>query len=114
MKTTSATTIFGMAKIIAGDSRPESYALEPVRPNPFNPSCEIPFALPEDGRVTISIYDLSGHKIAQVADADYVAGEHSIRWNGVDDSGREMPAGIYFCRMNVGSFVATRRMLLVK
>ncbi len=114
MHETSSAAIFGAAKIIVGGDLPTQFALEPVRPNPFNPTCEIPFALPENSRVTISIYDLSGRCVKTVASSDYSAGEHSVFWFGIDNLGREMPGGIYFCRMTAGSFAETRRMLLLK
>jgi len=114
MRDVSGASIFGEAKVISGDALPQSFALKPVRPNPFNPTCKIPFALPEDVHVILTVFDLTGRFVTRIADADYTAGEHSVFWHGTDESGGEMPGGIYFCRMNAGSFVETRRMLLVK
>ena len=113
MRMVNSIVISGHARIVAGDL-PVDYSLGCARPNPFNPTCEIPFALPTEGRVRINIYDITGHQVVNLIDKDIPAGEHSIIWNGTDDSGRDLPAGIYLCRMSVEGFSATQRMLLVK
>lgn len=114
MASVSSARIVGTAKIVAGDPLPKNYALDPVHPNPFNPTCEVPFSLPEVSEVTIEIYDLTGRKVKTIASREYDAGRYSVKWHGVDETGREMPGGLYLCRMQAGSFVETRRMLLLK
>ncbi len=114
MRSIGYASAIGNAKIISGDALPSSYVLDPVHPNPFNPTCEIPFSLPEASEVTIEIFDITGRQIITLADRDYDAGRYSVKWHGVDEIGREMPGGLYLCRMKAGSFVETRRMLLLK
>jgi len=114
MKQINSITIDGQAKVVAGEVIPENYTLGANRPNPFNPISDIPFAIPEDSRVTISIYDVTGRHVKTVLDDELSAGQHSIRWDGRDSQNRDVPAGIYLYRMESGSFTAVRRMLLVK
>lgn len=114
MRTVGYASAIGNAKIVAGDALPKDFALDPVFPNPFNPTCEIPFSLPEASDVSIEIYDLTGRQVAKLVDSEFSAGRHNVKWHGVDETGREMPGGLYLCRMTAGSFVETRRMLLLK
>lgn len=89
-------------------------ALLPASPNPFNPSTEIRFSLRESGQVTITIYDLKGRKIADLANEVFPQGENRVTWRGQDVSGRRVSSGVYFAHMQVGADRFTRRMLLVK
>ncbi|RKZ31591.1 hypothetical protein DRQ36_01470 [bacterium] len=114
MHASGSAVLSGEAKIIAGEKLPTEFALGLTRPNPFNPACEIPFALPENSRVSLKIFDLNGRCVATILDNEMPAGEHTAEWCGKGDDGYEMSAGIYFCRMETESFTATRRMLLVK
>ena len=63
----------------------------------------------------LTIYDVSGRRVRVLRDGLVEkAGRHEAFWNGRDDSGREVAAGVYVCRMEAGPFVANQRMLLVK
>jgi len=88
---------------------PREYSLSQNYPNPFNPSTKIDFALPKAGRVMIAIYNQLGQKVAEVADQNYSAGNHSINFNAA-----ELASGIYYYRIAAGSFVQTKKMLLLK
>ncbi|HDR91002.1 MAG TPA: T9SS type A sorting domain-containing protein, partial [candidate division Zixibacteria bacterium] len=114
MRTVGYASVIGNTKIVAGDALPNDFALDPVFPNPFNPTCEIPFSLPEASNVNIEIFDMTGRQVARLVDSEFSAGRHSVKWHGVDETGREVPGGLYLCRMTSGSFVETRRMLLLK
>lgn len=87
----------------------ETYALEPAYPNPFNPSTQIRFALPEYGHVRLAIYDLTGREVARLVDGPMQSGTHTVTW-----SAGALPSGTYFYRIDVGAFTATRPMSLVK
>ncbi|GEM_PF-1364330 len=114
MRTIESAEIRGFAKIVAKGALPSEFALGQNIPNPFNATCAVPFTVAEDSRVTIKVFDINGHSIATLLDGEVTSGVHRAIWNGTDDFGRSVPAGIYLCRMEAGSFVATRRMLLVK
>ncbi|MCD6417956.1 choice-of-anchor J domain-containing protein [bacterium] len=83
-------------------------------PNPFNSSTEISFNLPADADVTLDVFDLNGKKVKTLADGRFSAGAHTIAWNGKDDSGKDVPGGVYFYKLSTDSATRTRRMVLVK
>jgi hypothetical protein len=92
-------------------------------PNPFNPETRISFAVSgvrskESGSseqfVQIYIYNVRGQRVRSLVDGYFGAGEHSIAWNGDDDTGNSVSSGVYFYRMITEDFVETRRMVLVK
>jgi len=94
---------------------PKVFALEQCRPNPFNPVTTIRFDLPRDSRVSLRVYDLAGRMVQTlVADELLTAGQQEVVWRGCDEAGRQMGSGVYFYRMEAGSFSDTRRMTLVK
>jgi hypothetical protein len=100
----------------AGSSQivPTSYALNQNYPNPFNPSTEISFALPQAGKVTLSIYNVLGQHVTSLVDEHMEAGQHSVTWTGRDDNNNVAASGIYFARMQAESFTAIRKMTLLK
>jgi len=87
-------------------------ALLQNRPNPFDGSTDIGFALAEDTSVSLEVFDLRGRKVATLATARWSAGVHHVRFGGRTAGGGALAAGVYFYRLRAGGFVATRRMLL--
>ncbi|MFT5232226.1 MAG: endonuclease I [Candidatus Krumholzibacteriia bacterium] len=83
-------------------------------PNPFNPSTVISYELESAGMVELQIYDVAGHLIKTLHRGNLTAGSHQETWFGRDNSGRTMATGVYFYRLEAGSEVETRRMLLAK
>ena len=83
-------------------------------PNPFNASTEIRYHIPQDGHVTLKVFNTLGQKIRSLADAAQRAGDHTIAWDGHDDGGREVSSGMYFCRLKAGDFSKTIKMVLVR
>ena len=107
----------------AADSAREEPVLESVHfetglcsvsPNPFNPDTEIQFTLREAARVSISVIDVSGRRIASLVDDSLEPGLHSVRWDGRDSTGRGAASGVYFVHMAAGELAFSRRVLLVK
>jgi len=88
---------------------PDEYSLHQNYPNPFNPRTTIRYALPEDTRVKLVIYNIAGQKIKTLVNEEKEAGYHESIWNGDDVAG-----GIYFCRLQAGDYVQTRKMVLLK
>ena len=99
---------------LSARSLPREYALSQNHPNPFNPSTTIRYALPKDGKVTLSIYNMVGQKIQALVDSWQQAGTYVTRWDGKDESGREVGSGIYLCRMESGAFTRVNKMVLLK
>ncbi len=93
---------------------PKEYQLSQNHPNPFNPTTEIKFGLPQNSHVTLKIYNVVGQEVITLLDRNLSAGIYQIRWNGVDNSGRTVSSGVYFFRMQAGDYVQTKQMLLLK
>jgi subtilisin family serine protease len=93
---------------------PARYALEPNRPNPFNPVTTIAYDLQSAGRSRLIVYDVSGAQVRTLVDASQPAGSYSVTWDGRDDSGRPAASGVYFYRLTSGTFAQTRKMVLLK
>jgi len=88
-------------------------------PNPFNPQTEIHYQLPGSGIVQLAIYDLLGKKVRTLVDWETQScGLHRICWNGMDDSGKEVPGGVYFYRIQARIsgqvFTEIKKMVLVR
>ena len=88
---------------------PKEYALLQNYPNPFNPETSIKFDLPTEGKVKLSIFDISGREVNVLVNENLNAGSYSFKWNGA-----QFASGIYFYRVQAGSFVQTRKMVLIK
>jgi hypothetical protein len=88
---------------------PTTSALHNNYPNPFNPSTTIVYDVPVEGRVTLTVYNSLGQQIATLVDATVPAGRYSVEWNA-----NGMASGIYFYRMISGSFVQTKRMIVLR
>jgi len=98
-----------------GEAVPSRYALEQNVPNPFNPMTTIYFELPEAANVRLQVFDISGRLIRNLLNGSSLgAGRQNVVWNGKDDSGQQVAAGVYFYHMSTGSFSETKRMVLVK
>ncbi|MBK8164360.1 MAG: hypothetical protein IPK64_00195 [bacterium] len=93
---------------------PARYALHANRPNPFNPSTCIEYDVPVQTQVRVRIFDVTGRLVREIAGRDHAPGTYKIVWNGDDEQGRSVPAGVYFCRVDAADFSGTRKMTLVK
>ena len=96
-------------------SIPETYALHPNYPNPFNPKTTINFDLPEETSVELLIYDVMGRLVKTlISEKEMDAGYHSIVWDGEDDNGEIVPAGMYFYKLITSKFVKSLQMVQLK
>ena len=93
---------------------PNKFRLHQNFPNPFNPETIIRYNLPENIFVNISVYDLLGRKVKTLVNQAQVAGSQSVVWDANDDYGERVGAGIYLYQIQVGAFVQTRKMVLLK
>jgi hypothetical protein len=93
---------------------PSGYVLEQNYPNPFNPTTQILFSLPNNERVSLTIYNLIGQKMAELVNGIMSAGSHVVTWNGKDSRGLQLPSGVYFYRLESPGFTAAKRMLMLK
>ena len=90
------------------------YLLGDNYPNPFNPSTKFSYIVPEDGFISLNIYDLKGNRINKLISEYKPRDNYSISWNGTDDGGRFVPAGIYFYTMKTEKQMITKKMVLLK
>ena len=89
---------------------PARFALEQNYPNPFNPSTNIKFALPKASEVTLTVYDMLGRKVATLLNGKQMkAANHTVQFNA-----SALASGMYIYRLEAGSFVSTRKMMLIK
>ena len=100
--------------VTEGETLPESYALHNNFPNPFNPSTTIRYDLPEDGLVTLTVYDMMGREVRRLVNEKQSAGFKMTAWDGLNSAGSQMSAGLYFYRVQAGNFSQTKKMLLLK
>jgi len=96
------------------DGMGEVFALHQNRPNPFNPTTTIAFTLRSEAAVEISVYDLSGRRVAVLTEGEMPAGGHSVVWDGRGDGDRPVASGVYFYRLSVGDAFETGKMVLLK
>jgi hypothetical protein len=83
-------------------------------PNPFDDSTtRIPFVLPSYGRTRVAVYNVAGTRVRVLVDQFRAPGTYSTVWDGRDDAGIEVHAGVYFCRLEHPSGVRSRRLVLV-
>jgi len=102
------------AKLTVVTRIPKEYALSQNYPNPFNPTTKINYQLPEEGWVTLKVYNIEGQLVRTLVKGHQEAGYHSVRWNGRDQVGKEVTSGIYFYRITTGKFTDTKKMVLMK
>jgi len=88
---------------------PTEYTLTQNRPNPFNPTTEVGFSLPEPSQVRLDIFNITGQRVTTLVDDFLPAGHFTATWNA---SG--VASGIYLYRLDAGAFVETKRMVLLK
>jgi hypothetical protein len=99
---------------LAAPALPVANAFLGVRPNPFGGRTELQFAVASPSRVRFSIYDVTGRLVRRLADEDLAAGEHLRSWDGRGEDGVRAAGGVYFVRLQIGSFRQTERIVLMR
>lgn len=90
-------------------SLPEEYSLSQNYPNPFNPTTNIYYQIPNAGIVTLNIYNVLGDEIAVLVNEEKPAGNYEVIFNA-----SQLSSGIYFYKIQAGSFIVTKKMQLLK
>jgi hypothetical protein len=91
------------------ESIPELFSLEQNYPNPFNPSTKINYTLPQKEFVSLKVYDLLGNELKTLVNEEKSAGSYELDFDAIN-----LPSGIYFYRLQAGSFVETKKMIFLK
>jgi len=86
--------------------------LDPPAPNPFRSHLGIRYSLAAAGRVQVRLHDLAGRAVRTLFDASQPAGRYLLRWDGRDDAGRQLAAGVYLCRFAAGDTRQTQKLVL--
>ena len=93
---------------------PETFTLYQNYPNPFNPTTTIRFEVPTPSQVTLRIYNLMGQEVRTLTRDWFPIGSHQLMWNGKDQRGISVSAGVYIYRLLSQDFQKTRKMVLLK
>ena len=88
---------------------PFDYSLNQNYPNPFNPETTIKYGLPQSGDVSLIIYNITGHEVIRLVNNNQLGGTHTVTWDASNFS-----SGIYFYRLQVGDYIETKKMVLLK
>ena len=97
------------AVVSAPALQPTQFSLGQNYPNPFNPSTTIRYTLPVSGRVAMRVYNILGQAVATLVDGTQNAGTYEVSFNA-----SALSSGVYFYRIESGSFAAVRKMMLLK
>jgi hypothetical protein len=93
---------------------PATLTLEQNYPNPFNPSTVIKYIINSPENVRITIYNSAGQSVREIVNGAQNIGEHSITWDGKDNSGMSLSSGVYFYQIYAGQYSQARKMVLLK
>jgi len=88
---------------------PKEYSLAQNYPNPFNSTSVIRYSVPQLSQVQIKVFDVLGNEIETLVDEHKQTGTYELTWYA-----ENLPSGVYFCRLKAGSFVETKKMVLMK
>lgn len=93
---------------------PNRFDLSQNYPNPFNPSTIIKYDLAENVNVTMKIYNIAGQEVATIVNGFQEAGSYQVRWDGTNNFGSKVAAGLYIYRLEAGPFTSVKKMMLIK
>lgn len=99
----------GPATAVGSERAPVRFTLAQNFPNPFNPATRITYVLEGAGQVRLEVFDITGRRVAVLADGVEAAGEHVVTWNAA-----RAATGMYLCRLTAGARQETRKMLLMR
>jgi len=91
---------------------PLAFALYQSYPNPLASGAAIRYALPRPAQVELRIYDVAGTLVRRLVDGVQPAGYRRAYWNGLDDRGRSVAPGVYYCRFQAGDFTAAQKLVV--
>ncbi len=107
----------GFGDLVGGAAVPDlpsQFALHGPRPNPVRGSAEIRFDLPVSSSVALEIFDVTGRRVRVLENRTVTAGRHVLQWDGRDDHGSRVAAGMYFYRLQAGEFRDIRKMVVLR
>ena len=102
------------AEFIEPAAMPQAYSLSQNYPNPFNPATSIAYTLPEAQHIDIAVFNVRGDLVKQLVSGFKDAGLYNISWDATNAVGQKVTTGVYFYRINAGSFTETKKMTLMQ
>ncbi len=90
------------------------FKLDNNYPNPFNPSTQISFSVGKESQVSVDIYSILGQRIKNLTSKNYSVGNYQITWDGTDNYGKQVAAGVYIYRLSSDYFTDSKKMVLMK
>jgi len=93
---------------------PKQLAMLPNSPDPFNPSTDIRYVLPQQAPVTVTVYDARGRRVRDLYFGEQGAGLHGVRWDGKDNQGTSSPSGMYIARVESPTGRGSEKLTLLK
>jgi hypothetical protein len=93
---------------------PELFLLGPAYPNPFNPATTISYSLPKHSPVNLTVFDVQGRKVTTLLNEVKSPGQYEVLWNGLDQAGSQANTGVYFARLEAGSYSQTIKMVYLR
>ena len=88
---------------------PKEFALSQNYPNPFNPTTTIEFALPQDSKIKLTVFDILGREVVTLVDENMEAGYHNVTFDAA-----RYASGVYFYRLKAGDHIFQEKMMLIK
>lgn len=105
---------FGLSEGLSIEDAAVSAVLSAARPNPFDAGTRIEFRLAQSAPARLTVHDAQGRLLARLLGQERDAGLHSITWDGTDDAGRMLPAGVYYVRLTAGEETSARRIVRMR
>ncbi|MCX6175547.1 MAG: ice-binding family protein [Ignavibacteriales bacterium] len=98
---------------VENDVMPQTFSLDQNYPNPFNPSTKIQYTIGNAGLVSLKVYDVLGHEVVTLVNSNQEAGSYTVPFN-TSEAKLNLSSGVYFYRLETGSFVSTKKLILMK
>jgi hypothetical protein len=95
-------------------SIPDAFSLQPNYPNPFNPVTNIRYGLPEPKNIRLTVVNILGQEVTELSNGWLDLGFHTVQWNGLNQYGKNVSAGMYFAVLTDGKAIRVQKMLLLK
>ncbi|MFH1194377.1 MAG: T9SS type A sorting domain-containing protein [bacterium] len=99
---------------VSAESIPGRFALEQNYPNPFNPTTVIKYQIPSSQVVTLKIYDILGNEVATLVHETKAPGNYEVKFDARSYGGSKLSSGVYFYQLRAGSFVSSKKFVLMK
>ncbi|MBI4550758.1 MAG: DUF5011 domain-containing protein [Candidatus Latescibacteria bacterium] len=103
------------AKPVVAEALPTAFALKANRPNPFNPTTQIAYEVPQQAHVMLVVFNLLGQEVVRLVDEPKAPGRYGATWDGRNAHGQPVASGVYLYRLTTSTgFSQTRRMTMLK